>query len=74
MTTRTTVYFEPQLHKALKIKAAQTGQTISDILNTLLKQDLGEDQADLVSFAERENETAVGYEDFLARLKADGTL
>lgn len=74
MNTRTTVYFDPKLHQALKMKAAQTGQTISDILNQLLRQNLEEDQSDIDSFKDRADEGVVSYEDFLATLKADGTL
>lgn len=74
MNTRTTVYFEPELHKALKIKAAQTGQTVSEILNQLLRLNLNEDHEDIKEFQTRKNEATVNYEDFLAQLKADGTL
>lgn len=74
MNTRTTVYFDSQLHQALKMKAAQTGQTISDILNQLLRQNLEEDQSDIKSFKDRAKEGLVSYEEFLATLKADGTL
>jgi len=71
---RSTVYLLPELHQALRLKSAQSRRSMSDIVNEALRQALREDQEDLAAVRERAGETALSYEDFLARLKADGTL
>lgn len=71
---RSTLYLEPALHQALRLKAATTHRSMSDIVNDAIRAALREDEEDLAAFAERAGETSVSYEAFLARLKADGTL
>ena len=71
---RSTVYLEPELHRALRLKSAHSRRTMSDIVNEALRQALREDQEDLAASRGRAKERALGYEDFLAKLKADGTL
>jgi len=74
MRTRTTVYLDPALHRALKIKAAETGRTLSDLLNDLVRQGLSEDLEDLVAIAEREREDTLAFEEALRELKARGLI
>ncbi len=71
---RSTVYLEPELHQALRLKAAHSRRSMSDIVNAALRQALREDQEDLAAVRARGRERALSYEDFLGRLKADGTL
>ena len=71
---RSTVYLEPDLHQALRLKSAHSRRSMSDIVNEALRQTLREDQEDLAAVRGRAKERALGYEDFLAQLKADGTL
>jgi plasmid stability protein len=71
---RSTVYLEPELHQALRLKSAHSQRSMSDIVNEALRQALREDQEDLSAVRSRAKERALGYEDFLAKLKADGTL
>jgi plasmid stability protein len=71
---RSTVYLEPDLHQALRLKSAHSRRSMSDIVNQALRQALREDQEDLSSVRSRAKERALDYEDFLAKLKADGTL
>jgi plasmid stability protein len=71
---RSTVYLEPDLHQALRLKAAQSQRSMSDILNEALRQALREDEEDLAAVRSRARERALGYEEFLRKLKADGTL
>jgi plasmid stability protein len=71
---RSTVYLEPDLHKALRLKSAHSQRSMSDIVNEALRQALREDQEDLAAVRSRAKERALSYEDFLAKLKADGTL
>ena len=71
---RSTVYLDPDLHQALRLKSAHSRRSMSDIVNEALRQALREDQEDLASVRGRAKERALSYEDFLAKLKADGTL
>lgn len=71
---RATVYFEPALHKAIRLKAAHTHQSVSDIVNDAVRLALREDQEDLAAFEERVAEPAISYEALLKDLKAHGKL
>jgi plasmid stability protein len=71
---RSTVYLESDLHQALRLKSAHSKRSMSDIVNEALRQALREDEEDLAAVRSRAKERALSYEDFLARLKADGTL
>jgi plasmid stability protein len=77
MTTdpiRSTIYLDPELHQALRLKAMHSRRNISDIVNDALRQALREDEADLAAVRTRGKERTLSYEDFLAKLKANGTL
>jgi plasmid stability protein len=73
-TIRSTLYLEPALYRALRLKAANTGRSMSWIVNDAIRAALYEDEEDLAAFAERAGERALGYEDFLAQLKAGSGL
>ncbi len=74
MSKRSTVYFDPELHKALRLKAADTECSISDLVNEAVRQALGEDQEDLAAFEERAAEPTITYEALLDDLKARGKI
>jgi hypothetical protein len=71
---RATVYFEPDLHKAIRLKAAHTQQSISEIVNDAVRLALREDQGDLAAFEDRVAEPVISYEALLKDLKAHGKL
>ena len=71
---RATVYFDPSLHKALRVKAAHTDRTVSELVNAAVRQTLAEDARDLAVFAERAKEPALSFEDLLKDLKRRGKL
>lgn len=71
---RATVYFEPGLHQAVRLKAAQTDRSISDIVNDAVRVALREDQDDLQAFEDRVAEPVMSYESLLKDLKAHGKL
>ena len=71
---RATLYLDPALHRALRLKAATAHRSMSEIVNDAIRAALREDQEDLAAFADRVGEKTLSYEEFLARLKADGTL
>jgi len=71
---RSTVYFDPDLHRALRVKAAHTRQTLSELVNDAVRMSLQEDQEDLAAFDERANEPTMSYEALLKDLKAHGKI
>lgn len=71
---RATVYLDPDLHRALKIKSAQSDQTLSDLVNHAVRVSLAEDHEDLLAFEERKDEDNLDFEDFLKELKAGGKI
>lgn len=71
---RATIYLDPDLHRALKIKAAETSASISEIIERAIRRELSEDQEDLNAFKERENEGTVSFEKVLADLKRNGKI
>ena len=71
---RATVYFDENLHKALRLKAAETDQSISDLVNTAVRTTLLEDAEDLAAFRERAKEPTMAFEDLVRDLKRRGKL
>lgn len=71
---RSTVYFDENLHAALRLKAAHTHRSVSDIVNDAVRAALAEDQEDLAAFQQRADEPNLSYEDLLNDLKAHGKL
>ncbi|HOE80196.1 MAG TPA: hypothetical protein PLB14_08000 [Smithellaceae bacterium] len=71
---RATLYLDPELHKALKLKAVETEQTLSKLVNDAVKESLAEDAEDLAVFEERAKEPLISYEAMIKRLKKDGRI
>ena len=71
---RATVYFEEDLYRALKLKAAEASTSVSDLVNEAVKEALAEDLEDLQAFRDRESEPALDFESFLKTLKSDGRI
>jgi hypothetical protein len=71
---RATVYFEEDLHKALKMKSAEVSSPVSDLVNDAVRSALLEDAEDLEVFKEREDEPVIDFEAFVTSLKQDGKL
>jgi len=71
---RTTVYFDPALHRALRLKAAETDQSLSDLVNAAVRETLAEDSEDLEAFETRAHEPSLSFEDVLKDLKRRGKL
>ena len=71
---RATVYFDAGLHKALRIKAAETEQSVSELVNAAVRLSLVEDADDLAAFDARASEPSVAFEDVLKDLKRRGKL
>lgn len=73
-TTRATIYLDSDLHRALRLKAASTRRSVSDLVTEAVREALREDQEDLSTVRLRAAEPSVAYEVFLKKLKADGTV
>lgn len=71
---RATVYFDAGLHRALRLKAAETERSISDIVNEAVRALLAEDADDLAALDARVSEPTVSYEAFVRDLRADGLI
>lgn len=67
---RSTIYFEPAIHQALRVKAAETNQSVSALVNEALRHALAEDQEDLAAFDARVAEPTMSYQALLDDLKA----
>lgn len=74
LSKRATVYLDPHLHKVLKLKAAETSVSISQIIDEALRKELAEDEEDLKVFRDRAKEPTVSYEKLLIQLKRDGKI
>lgn len=71
---RATIYFDPDLHKALRLKAADTSRSITDLVNEAVREALSEEAEDLAAFDKRKREPLVSYDEMLKRLKKDGRI
>ena len=73
-TKRSTIYFDPYLHKALRLKAVETSRSVSELVNAAVREALSEDADDLLAFEQRADETLISYEEMVKRLKKDGRI
>lgn len=73
-TKRTTVYLDPDLHKALRLKAASISRTVSELVNDAVRESLAEDAEDIMAFEERGKEPLISYDEMVKRLKRDGRI
>jgi hypothetical protein len=71
---RATVYFDSQIHRVLRLKAAEADRSISDLVNDAVKMSLAEDAEDLAAFKERAREPNLLFEDVLKDLRKRGKL
>ena len=74
LSKRSTIYLDPVLHHALRLKALETSCSMSKIINEALREALAEDADDLSAFEERADEPLVSYEQMVKRLKQDGRI
>jgi|TARA_B110000090_G_C13313653_1_gene420654 hypothetical protein len=74
LSKRSTVYFDPDIHQALRIKAASSNLSLSEIVDDALRVQLAEDQEDLSAFEARVREPEMSYESLLKDLKKHGKI
>ena len=73
-TKRATIYFDPDLHKALRLKSVETSRSVSELVNEAVKAALAEDASDIEAFEVREKEPAYAFEDVVKDLKRRGKI
>jgi hypothetical protein len=73
-TKRATVYFDAGLHRALRLKAAETEQSVSELVNAAVRRNLTEDAVDLEAFAARSREPNLAFESVLKDMRRRGRL
>lgn len=73
-TKRATIYLDEDLHRALRMKAAATDRTLSEIVSEAVRRDLAEDAEDLAAFDEREDEPSYRFEEVIRTLRERGKL
>ena len=71
-TKRATVYFDPSLHRALRVKAVETDQSVSELGNAAVRATLAEDADDLAAARARAKEPSLRFEDVLKDFKRRG--
>jgi hypothetical protein len=71
---RSTIYFDPDMHKALRLKAAEENRSISEIVNEAIAMLTVEDAEDIAAVDARVSEPVVSYAEFVQSLKVDGIL
>lgn len=71
-STRSTVYLDPELHRALKLQAAETSTNVSELINGAIREALRQDREDLAAFDERKTEPTLSFGQMLKRLNLDG--
>jgi len=74
LSKRSTIYLDPALHQALRLKALETSRSMSEIINEAVKEALAEDAEDLAAFDERADEPLINYEQMVKRLRKDGRI
>jgi plasmid stability protein len=72
--SKATLYLDDDLHRALRLKAAETRESMSQLVNDALRVLLAEDLEDISDSNKRKREGTIGYEELLKQLKADGTI
>jgi len=74
LTKRATVYFDPEIHRVLKVKSASINKSISEIIDTAIRQELAQDQGDLNILEEHFHEPTISFEEILKEFKANGKI
>ena len=71
---RATIYFDADVHQALRLKAATADRSISDVVNEAVRAALSEDAEDLAAFEQRKAERSVSFESFVRGLRQRGRI
>ena len=73
-TKRTTIYLDPALHKALRLKEIAASKSVSELINEAIRESFEEDYDDITAFEERVKEPIINYEEMIKNLKKNGKI
>ncbi len=71
---RATIYLDPELHKALRLKAVETSRSVSELVNNAVREALAEDAEDIGAFEQRAGESLIAYDEMVKRLRRNGRI
>jgi hypothetical protein len=71
---RATIYFDADVHRALRLRAAACNRSISDMVNEAVRMALAEDADDLRDVEKRQEEESIGFEEFVSSLRKSGRI
>jgi metal-responsive CopG/Arc/MetJ family transcriptional regulator len=71
---RFNVSLDPELHKALRLKAVKTSRSVSELVNDAVREALAEDAEDIAAFEGRVGERVISYDEMVKRLRRDGRI
>lgn len=74
LSKRSTVYFEPSIHNALKMRAASSDSSVSELVDEAVRLLMREDQEDFAAVKSRVGEEEISYEALINSLEADGKI
>jgi len=74
MSKKSTIYFDSEIHRALRVKAAESERSVSEIVNEAVRLALADDEEDLSAFEARKKEPNLLFEDVLKDLKKRGKI
>jgi len=73
-TKRTTIYLDADLHRAIRLKAAETEHSMSELVEEAIELSLAEDLVDLAAFKQRKKEPSLPFEYVLKNLRKNGKI
>jgi len=73
-TKRATIYFDAHVHQALRLKAAASNRSISEMVHEAVRIILTEDDDDLRDVESRQAEPSADFEGFVAHLRESGRI
>ena len=74
LSRRATVYLDPDLHKALRLKSVETSESMSELVNDAVREALAEDAEDLAAFEDRQHEPVLTFEELVKELRRNGKI
>ncbi len=74
LSKRSTIYFDPDVHQAMKIKAAASNSSLSELIDEAARLLMSEDEEDLQAISDRVSEPSISYEALLKDLKQNGKI
>ena len=72
--SKATLYLKEPIHRALRLKAAETRQSMSALVNDAIEATLLEDLEDIQDWRDSRNDEKIGFEEFVKLLKKDGVI